>query len=358
MGISQTIPVIPLDDAYKKQLTFTTNDFIESITYVPIETLQSCLIDNSPKVYLTNDHIIFTSTNKCLLFDRSNGKFIREIGRHGRGPAEYRATRGGFFNDLTSNIYFQGWKGNLVKYSLDGKPTGSVSVPNYKDDFIEPFVPENFNYIDNNSIACNIFNNLGTQKTLIMIFDEKGKQIGSVPNHNITKAHKFSLTTGELKFYRLNDKLLYNHRDNDTVFYITKNKEIPYLIIASGKNKKSQKSKDESVSLSNYMESQRFKFFNFRAAGKVYFALFDKSNSSVKAVELTSGITNNTDNFLPFKPAAIHDEELVGLIQCTDLLSWFEKNPDLKEKLPKDFKQLSSKQATDNPVIVIAKLRK
>ena len=358
IGISQTIPVIPLNDAYKKQLTLTTNDFIESITYIPIETSQSCLIDAGPRIDLTKDQIIITNNNKCLLFDRSSGKFIREIGKYGRGPSEYQATRGGFFNDLTSNIYFLGWKGNLVKYSLEGKQIGSIPIPNFKDSFTEPFFPENFNYVDNNSIACNIFNSLGTQKTLIMIFDEKGKQIGSVPNHNITKEHKFSLTTGELRFYHFNDKLLYHHRDNDTIFYITQNKEIPYLIIASGKSKKSQKSKDEAVFLTNYLESQRFNFFNFKAAGKEYFSLYDKSNSSLKAIELTNGITNTTDNFLPFRPIAIHNEEIVGTIQCTDLISWFEKNPDLKEKLPQDLKQLSLKQATDNPVIVIAKLKK
>lgn len=234
LGASQTIPVIPLDDAYKKQLPISTSDFIESITYVPLETTYECLIDESPKINLTNKYIIVTNLKRCLLFDRITGKFIHEIGRYGSGPGEYRST-GGFFNESTSNLYFKGWKGNLIKYSLEGKETQSIPIPNFQDNFTTPFFPEHFNYVDDNAIACNIFNPLGTQKTLIMIFDEKGKETGRIPNWNITKEHKFTLTTEELKFAHNKKNLLYFQRYNDTIFSVTVNKSTPYLILKRGR---------------------------------------------------------------------------------------------------------------------------
>lgn len=357
MGTSQTIPVIPLDDAYKKQLPISTSDFIKSITYVPLETSWECLIGDRPKINLTDKYIIVTNLKKCLLFDRTTGKFIHEIGSYGRGPGEYQST-GGFINESTSKLYFKGWNGYLIKYSLEGKETQLIPIPNFQDNFKTPFVPEKFNYVDDNAIACNIFNLNGTEKTLIMIFDEKGKDIGRIPNWNVTKEHKITLTTEELKFSHNKDNLLYFQRYNDTIFSVTVNKATPYLILKRGRYLPLKENySTETINIMDYFESQKFIFLNFFVYRKSYFALYDKSNSKIKITETTSGVINNTDNFLPFKPTTIHKEEIVGTIQSTDLINWFEQNPDLKEKLTPNLKEFSSKQPTDNPVIVIAKLK-
>jgi hypothetical protein len=355
--ISQTIPVIPLDNAYEKQLPISTSDFIKSITYVPLETTFDCLIGERPGINVTDKYIIVTNLKKCLLFDRKTGKFIHDIGRYGRGPGEYQSTRG-FFNESTSKLYFQGWNGALIKYALEGKETQSIPIPDFQDNFTTPFVPENFDYVDDNAIACNIFNLNGTEKTLIMIFDEKGKDIGRIPNRNVTKKHNITLTTGELKFAHNKDNLLYYQDYNDTVFSVTVNKSKPYLILKRGRYMPVKGNyTTEAINIMDYFESQKFIFFNFFVLRKSYIALYDKSNSKIKVTESTSGTINNTDAFLPFKPSAIFKEELIGIIQCTELMSWFEKNPGLKEKLAPELKAFSSKQPTDNPVIVIAKLK-
>jgi hypothetical protein len=356
-GTGQTIPVIPLEDAYKNQLPISTGDFIKSISYVPLETTFDCLIDERPRVNVTDKYIIVTNLKKCLLFDRATGKFLHEIGGYGRGPGEYQSTRG-FFNESTSKLYFQGWNGNLIKYSLEGKETESIPIPDFQDNFTTPFVPENYNYVDNNTIACNIFNLNGTEKTLIMIFDEKGKDLGRIPNRNVTKKHNITLSTGELKFAHNRDNLLYYQDYNDTVFSVTVNKSKPYLIFKRGKYMPVKGDYNtEAINIMDYFESQKFIFFNFFVLRKNYFALYNKSDSKIKVTESTSGIINNTDAFLPFKPSSVFKEELIGITQCTDLMSWFDKNPGVKEKLPPDLKKFSSKLPTDNPVIVIAKLK-
>jgi hypothetical protein len=355
--ISQTIPMIPLDKAYEKQLPISTGDFIKSVSYIPLETTFDCLIGERPTINLTDKYIIVTNLKKCLLFDRKTGKFIQEIGRYGRGPGEYQSTRG-FFNESTSKLYFQGWNGVLLKYSLEGKETQSIPIPDFQDNFTTPFVPENYNYVDNSTIACNIFNLNGTEKTLIMIFDEKGKDLVRIPNRNVTKEHKIILTTGEFKFAHNKDNLLYIQRYNDTIFSVTVNKSIPYLILKKGRYMPIKENySTESINIMDYFESQKFIFLNLMVNRKSYFALYNKSDSKIKVTESTSGIINNTDSFVPFKPTAILKEELIGITQSTELMSWFEKNPDLREKLPPELKTFSSKQPTDNPVIVIAKLK-
>ena len=88
---------------------------------------------------------------------------------------------------------------------------------------------------DNNSIACNILNMTGTEKTLIMIFDEKGNDIGRIPNRDITKEDKLSISIGYFKFFHYGDNLLYSQTYNDTIFSVLANKSKPYLILKRGK---------------------------------------------------------------------------------------------------------------------------
>jgi len=112
--LCQNLTVLPLADAYKKQESIYTKEFIESFTYIPLETSPECLIGGNPYVKLTNEFIIVTEQTRCFLFDKATGKFVREIGRTGRGPGEYQSTRG-FFRDSNSTFYFTGTGASLIK---------------------------------------------------------------------------------------------------------------------------------------------------------------------------------------------------------------------------------------------------
>ena len=46
----QKLPVLQLEDAYKKQEPINSNEFIGSVKYVPLETSPNCLIGANPKI--------------------------------------------------------------------------------------------------------------------------------------------------------------------------------------------------------------------------------------------------------------------------------------------------------------------
>jgi hypothetical protein len=350
-----------LEDAYQKQETITSNEFIETLKYIPLETSPNCLIGANPKVYTTDKYfIIIDNQNHCYLFDKSNGKYIRQIGHYGKDPGGYRGARG-FFNELTSTLYFSGWKENLIKYSLDGKEIGSVSIPGYNSDFTNTYMPDRFDYLGNNLIVCNIINTNGLQKTLLMIFDENGKEIKTIPNRNIGKEYRFTISIGDATFSHYQDKLLFNEMFNDTVFHIGLDKVVPYLIINRGKlrSTREDRASDNIKILSvNLFESNNFIVASFWT--KEYndnIALYDKTNSKLKVVNLASGFKNNTDGFVTFIPKSIVKEELIGIIQQQDILKWADNNKVMKDKLSKELIELTLKDPTDNPTIVIAKLK-
>lgn len=364
----QKLPVLDLVSAVGHPSSIMLSDFIESITYIPLETLDDALVDQYPKVYVTKDYILTVKTQKCLLFYRKNGSFIREIGSYGRGPGEYQSTLG-FFNEDLPAYYFLGGNGNLIKYTMDGVSRGDIPIPGYNDSFDSPTFPLNYSFINDSLIACDLLIALGTETKSMLIFNEKGKLLKSVPNNNILKTKQnFVLATGENSFYRYNDKLFYQNRYNDTVFQISVDGITPHLVIDRGKYSPpfelkwwpiEKKKQSNFISMSKFSENSRFMMFDFNFDGGRYFALYDKSLKSLKVVDNSAGIKNDVDGFLDLSFSYLNSEgELIGFIDAIDIVNWIEENPEKIKELGPDLKKLQNIEMMDNPIIVIAKLKK
>lgn len=365
--LCQQIPVLDLSSAIEHPENITLSDFVEYITYLPLATPYDALIDKYPRIFVTKDYINTVTSNKCLLFNRKDGSFIREIGHKGRGPGEYQSTRG-FFNDVITTYYFTGWNGNLVKYTMDGVFRGNVKIPGYVDSFDSPSFPMNYSFIDDSIIVCDFLIALGTESSSLMIFSEKGNLLKAFPNHNILKTKQnYTLTTGESSFYRFNNNLFFQNMYNDTVFQITVDKIIPYFLLNRGKHSPPFESKwwsygkqlqSNFISQPTYSENKRFITFNFYLGRDKYFALYDKSRKLLKVVDNKSGIKNDIEGFTDLSFDYLNSEgELIGLIQANDLVNWIEKNPEKFKVLKPGLKKLHDVKITDNPVIVIAKLK-
>lgn len=364
---SQQIPVLNLSSTIEHPENITLSDFVESITYIPLATTYDVLVDKYPRIFVTKDYIITVTANKCLLFNRKNGSFIREIGRKGRGPGEYQSTRG-FFNDVIPSYYFTGWNGNLVKYTMDGVFRGNVKLPGFEDNFVSPSVPMNYSFINDSIIVCDFLIALGTEPKSLMIFSEKGNVLKIIPNHNILKTKQnFVLTTGESSFYRFNNILFFQNMYNDTVFQVAVDRITPYFVLNRGKHSPpfeskwwsfEKKLKSNFISQPTYSENKRFTSFNFYLGRDKYFALYDKSIKLLKVVDNKSGIKNDIDGFIDLSFDYSNSEgELIGLIQANDLVNWIEKNPEKFKVLNPGLQKLQDINMTDNPIIVIAKYK-
>ena len=357
----QKLPVLQLEDAYKKQEPINSNEFIGSVKYIPLETSPNCLIGASPNINATEKYFIITDNqNHCYLFDRFTGKFIREIGHYGKDPGGFGSNRG-FFNEMTSTIFFTGWKGDLLKYSLEGKYLGSILIPNYNDGLTDSYVPDRFEYLDNNLLVCNIINTNGLLKTLLLIFDEKGKEIKTIPNRKPLIEHTLSISVGDVKYFHYKNKLYFNEYCNDTIFNVGLKSAEPYLIMGRGKlipTRENRSKANDIIQTRAYFESENYFLITLWIRGSNdNLALYNKSTTKLKVCNFETGFKNNTDGFVPFIPKGIYNDELLGIIQQQDISLWVEKNKALKDKLPKELKDLTLKDPADNPTIAIAKLK-
>jgi hypothetical protein len=349
---------LKLEDAYKKQEPINSNEFISSVKYIPLETSPNCLIGASPKINATEKYFIISDNqNHCYLFDRFTGKFIREIGHYGKDPGGYRSNRG-FFNEMTSTMFFTGWKGDLLKYSLEGKYMGSISIPNFNDGFTDSYIPDRFEYLDNNLIVCNIINTNGLLKTLLLIFDENGKEIKTIPNRKPKIEHTLSISIGDVKYFHYKNKLYFNEYCNDTIFNVSLKSTEPYLIMDREKlipTRENRGKANDIIQTTAFFETDKFFLITLWIRGSNdNLAFYNKSTSKLKVCRFETEFKNNTDGFVTFLPRAIYNDELIGIIQQQEISLWAESNSSVKDKLPKELKDLTLKDPTDNPTIVVA----
>ncbi|HCI55157.1 MAG TPA: 6-bladed beta-propeller [Bacteroidales bacterium] len=364
----QQLPVLNLSSAIGTLENITLSAFVESVTYIPLATTYDCLIDKNPKVYVTKDYIVTVTFLRCLVFNRKNGEFIREIGSYGRGPGEFQNARG-FLNEHIPACYFNGWNGNLVKYSIDGAFRGNVRIPGFKDNFDSLSLPMNYSYLNDSIIVCDLLIASGIEPNSLMIFNEKGEALKIFPNRNILETKRnFVLRTGETSFYHFNNNLFFQSMYNDTVFRISIDKITPYFILNRGKHSPPFESKwwsfdkqlqSNFISQPVYLENERYISFNFYLSKNKYFALYDKSLKLLKVADNNSGIKNDIDGFMNITFDSMNWEgELIGILQANELVSWIEKNPEKFKKLNPALQKLGNIGMWDNPVVIIGKYKR
>jgi hypothetical protein len=80
------LSTIDVADAFENQMEVKLSEFVTEVTYIPLETIKESYISDYPAVKV-GDYIIVRNAGSgmpLLLFNRSDGKFIRTIGKVGR----------------------------------------------------------------------------------------------------------------------------------------------------------------------------------------------------------------------------------------------------------------------------------
>ncbi|MFA5816299.1 MAG: 6-bladed beta-propeller [Bacteroidales bacterium] len=122
-----TIDIIPALNNFKE---FRLSELVDSIEYVKLETKPECLISSASRV-IGKKYILLLNGQppQVLLFDRS-GKFLRLIGKIGKGPGEYTfPLRIDISPDEDRIIVFDFVQKLFLEYSMDGSFISSYKAP-------------------------------------------------------------------------------------------------------------------------------------------------------------------------------------------------------------------------------------
>ena len=383
---STHLVTIDLEKALSNQKEVFLSNFVDNVVFVPLENSPSSLIGEILVRYeITNEYIIVkhnsAGINKIFLFDRTTGKFLREIGRQGRGPEEFASYGNLAYNHIKCELYATNYSRDILVYDLLGKNIDLIKIPFSSDPNIKlPNLTKEQNIrlgeaflrfydILDSDILVGYFQNFsGTENRKLMLLTKDGilkifpNRLTWVPSD---RNRGFMLPPGGFaKFYRWDNKLFFLEIFCDTLYQVTKGKLIPRYYFDIGKTYKAEYSKQLEVALNwdqyYYMlglkENKEYVFFNFQVKRDEFIGFVEKRNNNVTVCK--TGLIDDVSGLMDVEPYCFtQNNEMVYVIQPFKLIKWFKENPEkariAKSKLPwlKDIDEFS------NPVIAIAKCK-
>ena len=341
------------------------SELFSDINYIQLQTGNNILIGNHPEISVVDNFIIVNDGDNCFLFSKADGTFIRTIGTKGKGPNEFRSSRGGFVNPINKRIYLLGWQGTLLEYDFDGRFQREIPIPGYVDNFTSPSLSINYTFFNNDIIAYFI-NPVGTEDKLLLIFTLDSEIVNVHDNTNVLPDKSFSIRSGESQFYHHNNQLFFKEIYNDTIYRVTHDQLFPHKVLYTGKYLLPYESKwwgiqsdlSEFVLPYNLDETTSHLFFRFSYNNNSFLGCFDKTTEKLSMSDWDSGIEDDIQNFIPFIPLkAINDDEVMGYTDAWKVEQWFKDNPEKADKLPPHLKKLESLTESDNPVVMIARMK-
>jgi len=171
-------------------------------------------------------------------------------------------------------------------------------------------------------------------------------------------------------FYKLDKQLYFYQLFNDTVFHVETNSLTPKYVLNMVQYSPPYEMKTSPefepgkyFIIRTIQESSKYLFCSFNFDKKNYTAIFDKNKRTTVVNDYSPesglGFINNINDFVPLEFSSINEkDELICTINALKIKQWFDLNPEKISQLPEYLKNLKNIQETNNPVVIIAKLRK
>ncbi len=356
------IKIINLHEAFENRKSINIKDISLSSNYIQLETKTECLIGAKARVYSNYKYLISIDRERILLFDRNDGKFIREIGHKGNGPDEYLFTYSIMPYNEEKNVVYAGKNKKRLMFSIDGQLLGELPIPELVSEIGD---------IDDTAFAAFLPNYQGNEKNKIVVFNQNNSVIRTFPNYlSAPKSDGFFMWNPNSWFYSRNKQLYFYELFNDTLFHVNTSSLSPRFIFNMGiysppyKMKTSSKfEKDKYFMMQTLNESSKYLLCSFKFNKRSYTAIYDKDQGKTivndYSPESGLGFINNINDFVPLEFSSINEkDELICTMNPLKIKQWFDLNPEKISQLPEYLKILKNIQETNNPVIIIVKLKK
>jgi len=203
------IPVLDMEYAIDHPVKFDLGEYVSNIKYIPLETNDNCLIKSIRNV-ITYKNDIYISRSNFLYKFSLKGKFIKEIGTQGRGPAEFKEIPT-LSLDSTKNELCISENSTIVRYDTTGN-----FISRHK---IEELDFQAIYKVDSNGNYFFKLPHAPKEKIAIKIYDKNLKLLKNIKN-TIVKDEGYS---HQAELVNYNGDFYYNSLVNDTIFSIDKN---------------------------------------------------------------------------------------------------------------------------------------
>jgi hypothetical protein len=323
-----------------------------SITYIPLETTDECLLSNELQVYC--GEYVFTGDQKTQLFFRfdPDGNLLNQIGKRGNGPGEYSGALFFHVDEGEKSVYIVSAPDrSLYKYTYDGQ-------------FLKKIPIEETSWtiaIRNNTLYYynSYYNRIKKDKNRTELYqaDKNGKVIHKTPT-SVTSEKDDMLLLDLPFFYYYNAGVYYKNAVHDLVYRINDNGKMTphYDIVCKNKNKheendfKNLTKYGEKVGIRTIFEQDGFLLITYVYKNEFNYLFVDKQTgalSNVTDTKSNQGFEDDLKNGPTFTPVPNNGSEQNRLVSIV----YPDRFAELKSCLDKEINE------DDNPVIVIADLK-
>lgn len=154
----------------------------KELEYVPLETKKNCVLKKVKELVFTDSFIFVSDFNKLLQFNRK-GRFIRQIGKNGKGPGEYIYVMSFCVDYHSSQIY-------IIDYSP------RIEVFDFSGNYIRQFesskiISYQFLGFDKDKLISHFANmpiHFDSTEVSLMITDTKGNSLKEFKNYKKRKS--------------------------------------------------------------------------------------------------------------------------------------------------------------------------
>ncbi|GET22778.1 6-bladed beta-propeller [Prolixibacter denitrificans] len=377
---------IPFADIIGHQQEVKLSELASDVQFVQLENAKDALLGHFENIELTKNYIFVMCWKQPILQFSRSGKFIKDIGRIGKGPDEYTACMKMSVDEKNKRIYLQiADQGKMMVLNFDGKYVRTIANP-----AMESFI--NFWTWSRDSMQVSYFEPvIGNERFVFIEHNEKGDTLQGVPNHNFRSANEQAdpfrtLPYKEQNFtYRFENKLHMKGNYNDTVYsYDENNHIVPKFFIDLGKHKlpadliyerKWTRPMPGDLCWVGVHETNRYVFIPYgyhfdpnkpkTKNENLAYVLYDKQTQKGVAIKETKqgGFINDITGGPDFRPTYTNDSTAVMLVSALDMKQYLEsdafKNQEVK--FPERKKKLEELSKTikedDNTILVVAKVK-
>ena len=344
------------------------SNFVDEIKYIPLETNPESLIPFYNKIQVTEKYIIVQWRNsgktKILLFDKETGKFLKEIGKQGRGPQEYGTTLFVPYNKFKKEIYGFKVPDELVVYDISGSYKGKIKLPTRGGTFMGA--------IDNEVFASYIPNMTGSEGKKIILFT-KDSVIKIIPNlqtwENLNNHMRAGIGSGYAQFYSWNDKFNFCELFCDTLYQVTEDGLIPRYFFDWGKYNAPYSQAGETIQpliesyyvLQYIVENNNYIFIKILFKNEDHIGFIDKRTNILTfckkdSPDEISKLKDDVSGLMDVEWFLFTESnEMVYEIQPAKLKGWLSDNPDKGARATQEHPWLNNIDEFSNPIIAIAK---
>ena len=376
--------LVDVASAMENQTELKISDLGNDVCYIPLETTDSCLIGNDPKLLLLDKHIVVYTRKDCFLFNKTNGKFISKVGNGGDSPEAYSDAKP-IYNDVEKTLCFKREPNIFQRYNLQGKYQGKMMIPTH------PVVPNDFIFTD--SFAIGHYNSIGQEfsSRSLVFFNSRGEQkdtlssllpvlpekhIGDVKRFSVRKQgltnfvlvefkdDSYSANITDLSFlWKQGSKVRFKEAFIDTIYTLERNRLVPDIAFSTGKwhwgaeARTDSKDNHNRLLMTTVFETNLTLFFQsvrevYSDQPETYNGVYDRKAGTTRMYPEKAGFIDDLNGFMAFCPQTYNSLGEYGMMKSSnEVLIWLEEHPEAVQN--KKLSALKKLNEDSNPMVVI-----